>query len=408
MDDNLPSNIKIAPSSKAPKSLRSHLKNAVLGLIISVVTLGFGLTILELLVRNIKPQIPFSEGIKRSDSVWKTSPYVPFTFKSNIKLDSGLIINSLGYKGEEFSITKPVGGYRILVLGDSFVAGMAQDYKLSWPWIVQKMFRDSGFNTFEVINAGFHDGYSPDSYYSYLIGEGLAIKPDFVVLGVYLQNDLSDLHSNRWVKTDPEGLPLQVVSSWRKLDPFGREVSDILPFRYRYPALGESHLWILFANWIERRLPSLVHSPAEAKKFREDQDYFGATFSQCVYVRDCFNLYFQKDFDKFKSVLSGTAKLLASRQIPLLIVWQPSIWQLKLTPGTDFPPEGTYYLQADVENYFKVNNLPASFLDLTTDYLKVSDAQQYYYPTPETHWNPQGNQFTAQLVFNKIKSLIGR
>lgn len=406
IDDNLSQNSEINSPEKAQKVQQSRLRNIAFGLVIAIVTLSLGLIVLELLVRKIKPQITYGEGKERSDSVWQTSPYVPFTFKPNARQDGGLIINSLGYKSDEFSLKKPAGGYRILVLGDSFVAGIDHDNRLSWPWMMQKMFRDSGFSNFEVINAGFHDGYSPDTYYADLVGEGLAVQPDFVVLGVYLQNDMSDIHSNLWVKVDDKGLPLQVVSTWRKLDPFGREVSDILPFRYRFPLLGESHLWILFANWIEKRFPSLVHPPEEAKRLHEDQDYFGATFSPCVYVRDCFLKYFKNDFEKLEFVLGGTAQLLADRHIPLLIVWQPSIWQVKALPNVDFPPDGAFYLQNTVEDYFKSHNLTANFLDLTPEYLKVNPAE-YYYPMPETHWSPKGNQYTAQLVFTKLRSLIG-
>lgn len=396
---------KQPPSGR--KNFRSGLKDIAMGLVLTLVIFIVGLASLELLVRKIKPQITLSEATKRSDSVWQTSPYVPFTFKPNARQEGGLIINSLGYKGDEFAIKKPAGVYRILVLGDSFVAGIDHDNHLSWPSMMQKMFRDSGFTSFEVINAGFHDGYSPDTFYAYLVGEGLALNPDLVVEGVYLQNDLSDIHSNIWNKIDDKGLPLKVTSSWRKLDAFGREVSDIPPFRYRYPLLGESHLWILLTNWIEGRFPSLVHSPEEAKRHQEDQNYFGATFSSCIYVSNCFTQYFDKDFERMEKVLGGTAQLLAAHQIPLLIVWQPSIWQLKLHLDMDFPPDGAYYLQNMVVDYFKTKNLAADFYDLTPEYQKI-DARKYYYPKPETHWNPNGNRYTAQLVFNKIRSIIGR
>jgi hypothetical protein len=386
---------------------RISVRNTLVGICIMVVILVVGVAALELLVRKIKPQISYTEALDLSMGIWQTDPYVPFRFKPNIHLE-GLDINSLGYKGPEFSITKPVGGYRILALGDSFVEGIDHDYRTAWPWMIQQNFQNLGIGNFEVVNAGFRDGFSPDAYYAYLVGDGLALQPDMVILGVYLQNDLSDIRDNRWVRVDEQGLPLKVVSSWKLIDAAGRQKDGVIPLRYRYPILNESHLWVLLSNWIEKQFPSLVHTPEETKRLAQLEYAVQVTFSSCPIIPNCIS-QMAPEMEKLNKVLSGTAQLLASRHIQFLIVFQPSVWQLGIVNNkSDVTNEGIYNLQNQVMEYFRSHNLTAQFLDLTEPFSQKADPRQYYYPNPETHWNPEGNKFTADLITAKIRSMIGQ
>ncbi|HUK73968.1 MAG TPA: SGNH/GDSL hydrolase family protein [Candidatus Bathyarchaeia archaeon] len=99
-------------------------------------------------------------------------------------------INSQGLRDREFSLEKPPGVYRILMLGDSttFGWGVAADETASK--ILERELNSAhipGYDRFEVLNAGVgnYDTVQEVTYYKTL---GRAFHPDLVVL-VYFIND---------------------------------------------------------------------------------------------------------------------------------------------------------------------------------------------------------------------------
>lgn len=378
------------------------LKNVAIGTALSIIILAIGLTSLEILVRKIKPQITYEEALAMSRGYWRPSNFAPFTWKPHLHYGA-FTTNSLGYHSDEFTTEKPPGVYRILVVGDSFVEG-ADDYHLAWPYVIQSLLRANNRKV-EVINAGFYGGYSPDSYYAYLKTEGLSLKPDLIVLGLYFQNDIADLKPNHWIRTDENGLPLQVVSDWRKIDAQGRQWDGVIPLRYHYPYINNSHLWILLANWLDRKAPFLFHPKDEAKQLQDNNYWNYLTFTSCIYKSDCLP-QFKDEFDKVLFVLGGTAKLLKSQNTPLLIVFETSKWQAKLMGDDSLSDEDIFRLQGLTTDYFQKNNLPAQFLDLTPEIL-AGNPKDYYLET-DTHWNSRGNQLAGELVTTKIQDIMSK
>lgn len=90
--------------------------------------------------------------------------------------------NSLGYRGEEFSVSKPAGTFRIVTIGASTTYSIdVQDYKNSYPRLLEQYLRESGFEHVEVINAGVV------AYTSYqnLINvqfRALPLQPDLIIV----------------------------------------------------------------------------------------------------------------------------------------------------------------------------------------------------------------------------------
>lgn len=105
--------------------------------------------------------------------------------------DTGAIvaINSAGWRGKEFSKTKPVGTVRILGIGDSYTFGKAvNDDEIFLAQLEEMLNRDGGAR-YETINTG-HDGantYEELRYFKQRDMMGLA--PDVVVIGFTVGND---------------------------------------------------------------------------------------------------------------------------------------------------------------------------------------------------------------------------
>lgn len=68
--------------------------------------------------------------------------------------------NSLGFRGEEFSVTKPKGEFRIVCLGGSTTyTGGVKDYRKAYPQLLESRLKERGHDGVRVINAGL-PGYT--------------------------------------------------------------------------------------------------------------------------------------------------------------------------------------------------------------------------------------------------------
>lgn len=99
--------------------------------------------------------------------------------------------NTLGFFDVEHRREKPPGTRRVLVLGDSFMEGLGVELEASFCRRLESLLNQKG-EKWEVIN-GAIGGWGPDQEYLYLLDEGLAYGPDFVVAGFFLGNDVLDL-----------------------------------------------------------------------------------------------------------------------------------------------------------------------------------------------------------------------
>lgn len=100
--------------------------------------------------------------------------------------------NSLGLRDDEMPLQKPEGEIRILLLGDSVVAG----FEVARPATLEARL-ESLLNAqhdgrrYQVINAGFR-GYGTDQELLFLQTRGFALQPDVVVLAFVPANDLEN------------------------------------------------------------------------------------------------------------------------------------------------------------------------------------------------------------------------
>lgn len=90
-------------------------------------------------------------------------------------------INSLGYRGKEFTTQKPTGTFRIIIYGGSQVFDMVADVDQHWSYLTQLKLHEQGYTNVEVINAGIPGLTAMDSV-GRLLGEGHLFQPNCVIL----------------------------------------------------------------------------------------------------------------------------------------------------------------------------------------------------------------------------------
>lgn len=84
----------------------------------------------------------------------------------------------------------------VLALGDSFTAGTQLRLEQCWPSLVEEGVRRAG-DPIEVVNAGV-DGYGLDQEYWLLERLAPVVRPQDVVVAVYVGNDIADYEGDAW------------------------------------------------------------------------------------------------------------------------------------------------------------------------------------------------------------------
>ena len=97
--------------------------------------------------------------------------------------------NSLGFRDtREYSLAKPPGTFRIIVLGDSVTFGHGALYETSYPYLLEQRLREWRPDVkWEVWNLGV-PGYNTAQELAYLNEIGERYAPDLVIVGFFLND----------------------------------------------------------------------------------------------------------------------------------------------------------------------------------------------------------------------------
>jgi lysophospholipase L1-like esterase len=355
----------------------------------------------EVILRSFYPRRTAEVLSGAYPAMFKGSEVLPYRLRENyqgrlatVDFDTRVRINSLGYRGEDFTVAKN-DARRVLVIGDSFTFGWGVNDQDTYPVRLQRLLsEDAPGKRVEVINAGFAACYSPDTYYLYLKTEGLALEPDLIIVGLFVGNDLDSQFAfeNEWVEKDAGGLPARI----RNVDL--HVVDNYLmprhvPLRYRTPLLSRSHvfqglfdIWWELAPKIKAWLPGSVATTVYAQAPGADE---GVPY---IYRRQ-YSERTEGVFNRVRSLLAAMHRLAADRGIPIYVMVIPE--------GAQMSPNA-YGLQADIEKpqkqlagFFESEGI--RYLDLLPVLREKSGGRPLYFPH-DGHWNELGNELAAEAL----------
>ncbi len=140
-------------------------------------------------------------------------PYSAYAIKPGYSRANIERINSLGFRGEDISKTKPDGVYRVVAIGGSTTFGVYLPWNQSYPYYLQDNLRKRlNTDAVEVINAGMTGSTTAESLHR-LFTQILPLEPDMVVI-YHAYNDLFPRVFNNyqedyyhWRKSDPNNPP---------------------------------------------------------------------------------------------------------------------------------------------------------------------------------------------------------
>ena len=154
------------------------------------------IVLLTVLVGEGVARIAGVRPLTAADELWRNHPRWGWHHEPNstdvfVKTDftQEIHINSRGLREREFPYEKPAGTRRILVIGDSSVAGFEVKEEERFTRVLERELAARGLR-YEVINAGTR-GWGTDQSLLFLQEEGLRYQPDIVIY-LWCDNDLFD------------------------------------------------------------------------------------------------------------------------------------------------------------------------------------------------------------------------
>lgn len=214
-----------ASSGQSAPRGRTWLGRTVL--VVVGVLVGLGLTEIGLRVFGLAPP-PALFTVTEAEYRRIPGTFAPdqrITVSAGTRFEHVTTINQLGYRGADFSRSKPAGQLRVLFAGDSFTWGHNVNDDETTPARLQHHLQDR-CGSAVVANAGL-SGTSILAHGA-IIERGLAIDPDAVIL-MYHENDIDELIYSR---------------TWEQLAQ-NRRTKSRFPVSVVYPLVRTSALWNL-------------------------------------------------------------------------------------------------------------------------------------------------------------------
>lgn len=264
-------------------------------------------------------------------------------------------INSLGLRGQEISVKKARGVYRILTLGDSYTYGARVSDEETFPFYLdlERLLNDTNQkkNKFEVINGG-HSAYSTREEYEYFLERGIRLSPDIVILA-WFPNDIQELsRDDSW---------RNLLKKHYKFEPWKSYARSSAIFNALRKRISDAFVKLRFAPYVSEEDINIFDNndtPLEKKLWDRCFEYILKIKNTC-------------DNYKIKFVL--------------VIL-------------TD--PEQNISLHGKFARFTEEHKI--EFID-TTDRFLLSQKNDYYLLPKDPHFSAKGNDLVAEEIYSFLK-----
>ena len=339
-------------------------------------------------------------------SQWYTSPGEFRTF---------IQINANGQRDEPRSYQKPADTYRMIMLGDSFVASLQTPLTQTFVKETEDHFRQRSVQPgyrIEVLNAGT-GGYGTDQELRWFRKDGVRYAPDCVVLIIFLGNDIADNDFELWYLNTPltppkpffrlaQGTLYDAGFSGAPSELSGDQEVSVLSLRrflqrYSYTfTMTSAMLARLEGKPAFQTALTWLGRGGAANTYNHSYDIFAATpppaWERAWAITEALILALRDEVEasgaEFRVVL-----------LPHPVQVQRDWWaaRLSLYPAMAQIQWDLLQPNAHLANFFEAHRI--AYLDVYPElagYVKRTGAYLYY--RSDGHFTPEGNQIVGQAI----------
>lgn len=227
---------------------------------------------------------------------------------SNSQMPVELRTNSLGLRGPEISIPKPVGTLRVLCLGDETVLGTAVDEPQTFCRLIQDRLQTRTEQRIEVINAGVPD-FCPLLSYLHFRHRLLALEPDVVIAHFDMTDVWDDRRFRRLTELSSHEEPLLCAAPGLSTVPVTKPLTQNF----------------LSWQWAQQKVADLIGQKQTSHVTSVDDPR-----SRYAWLSDENSLWTLQT-ELSLSPLTHLAGLCEQKGIRLLLAAHPAPWQLSAT-----------------------------------------------------------------------------
>src|SRR5579863_2320848 len=337
--------------------------------------------------------------------------------------------NNMGFHEDaDTPVAKKPATYRIAFVGDSQTAGECTNEE-NYPNIFeQKLNAAAGRQEYEVINAAV-GRYSPYQYYVRAERDVIPLKPDHLIVGIYLGNDYMDLirHDDRPYLTigsggeirnhrpefilfdDPTKPPSRIASS-RVYSEMRTTLGPGVYYQYtRARMLTECfsgpgrHFWDFAGYMMEvKRLTDISLGLMTQSLL---QNVWFHHFPETYKTASTLNRHVMK---LFKDLCDRNGIQLTYVLVPTKVRVEPEdvagiFAKLAVRDRTLTPARLSAFEDEIAEDVLRsCNDLQVDVIDLRAEMINSKGGVRRYYPE-EMHLNPAGNQLIADILRKKME-----
>ncbi|MBI2653355.1 hypothetical protein HYX02_00950 [Candidatus Woesearchaeota archaeon] len=336
---------------------------------------------------NLYPEYGSTKGMFQNDEVldYRMTPNFRGKFsRQEFKLE--ISTNSLGLRDVEYG-EKKNNELRILALGDSFVWG-AYGTELNQTFVKileRKLNEKSRSLRYQVINAGV-PGYGTDQEFLYLKDRGYKLKPDLILVNLFVGNDfLDNVQSGEMIVKNGA---LFTNKTRIKL---GEKIRTFLLTNSHSYRIMERSMLNLFGNFIQKYVRGKI----------QQDDYQAQLFLKPV------NKDITQQTIKTEEVLKETKLYTNSNNMTFVIVLIPLNYQVDNNLKQIFI-ENNYNQnqQYDMEQPQKIINEWAvknnvTVIDLLPHLKKLNKDNDFYWKF-NPHFNVKGNEIVGDIIYKEL------
>jgi len=318
-------------------------------------------------------------------------------------------INSLGLVGEEISVEKPEGTFRILVLGDSFTEGLqvgeGKNYCERLQYLLNQNFSFPG-KSFEVINAGT-SGFSPIAEYLFLKRELIKLKSDIIILQIFANDVFEDNKIGAMSVIGKDGLPVKInrffIKKYLSSPNPEYESSQFRNIIYRIEKfiLNRSVLFQCLDRAINRNYKNsrINREMIKLAEFNDDNQFFIIQEDNVLFRNDRFRSRALSNTERYILAIKNLAEDNSAR---FFMFYIPTEKQLKLShygsSGSYFKQKPNYFLNDKLRELSRKNNI--CYLDSLSILEENKDEDLYF--NKDGHLKETGHALIVKALFDSL------